>query len=72
MQPQNRRLKMTNRSIRQAEVVNGVVSDVQNLFVELVDKKILEKCTHMEKTKISSLINELKHKTRQLKNIVTL
>ena len=63
---------MTNRSIRQAEVVNSVASDVHNLFIELVDKKILDKCTHMEKTKVSSLINELKYKTCQLKNIVTL
>lgn len=63
---------MTNRENRKIEVIEGVNSKVHELFIELMNKKTLDKLTYIEKTKIFSLINELKYNTRQLKNIITI
>ncbi len=50
-------------------LAEGLYKKVTCLSRELTEKNFLEKCTDMDKKKISSILNEIKYDATRIKNL---
>ena len=51
------------------KVARNLYENINNLSSELMKKNLLDKCTEMDKRKISIIINEIKYDANRIKNL---
>lgn len=47
---------------------NNIYNKIDNLSSELMEKKILDKCTPFDKKKICVIINEIRYEANRMRN----
>lgn len=51
------------------KVAKNLYDKINNLSTELMGKNLLDKCTELDKKKISVIINEMRYEANRIKNL---